>query len=118
MDPDQTARMRRLVWIHCLLNKTLFFQISIYPFKSGVAAPLYLNAIWRLNREYGADIDTDKFRLEAKFEKSSEDDRLSLLVLKAVSKCDQQYNIGMFISYSSYYITNSQMNLRNGFFPA
>ncbi|XP_060593376.1 histidine N-alpha-methyltransferase-like [Ruditapes philippinarum] len=67
---------------------------NAYLDPTGVAAPLYLNAIWRLNREYGADIDTDKFRLEAKFEKSSEDDRLSLLVLKAVSKCDQQYNIG------------------------
>ncbi|XP_045158354.2 histidine N-alpha-methyltransferase-like [Mercenaria mercenaria] len=66
---------------------------NAYLDPTGVAAPLYLNALWRLNREYGGNIDTDKFQLEAKFERSTEADRLSRLVLKAVSKCDQRYNI-------------------------
>lgn len=64
-----------------------------YNDPTGVSALLYLNAIWRLNREYGSNIDTDKFELQAKFEKVTDADRLSRLVLKAVAKCDQHYKI-------------------------
>ncbi|KAL4236035.1 hypothetical protein ACF0H5_004421 [Mactra antiquata] len=60
---------------------------------TGVSAPLYLNAIWRLNREYGGTIDTEKLKLVAHFEQTQDIDRLSIVIVCAVSTCDQHYVI-------------------------
>lgn len=59
----------------------------------GVSAPLYLNALWRMNRELGANINTDNFRLEATFTPKAEEDRVGGVVLAAISKTKQTISI-------------------------
>lgn len=54
---------------------------------------MYLNALWRMNRELGANINTDNFRLEATFTPKAEEDRVGGVVLAAISKTKQTISI-------------------------
>lgn len=75
---------------------------NAYLDPTGISALLYLNAIQRLNREFGSDIDCDKFDLEARFERNTDPDSVSRLVLLARAKCDLNYHIpglAVFLSF-------------------
>lgn len=66
---------------------------NAYLDPTGISAFLYLNAIWRMNREYGSNIDTDKLELEAKFVHRPDSNTTSCVLLRARAKEDQSYDI-------------------------
>ena len=65
---------------------------------SGISAPLYLNGIWRLNREYGSNIDTRKLDLEMKFIKNSEPNATSYVQIRVKAREALSYNIRKYIT--------------------
>ena len=70
---------------------------SITYLLSGISASLYLNAIWRLNREQGSTIDTDKLALEAKFVKRTDSSTTSCVLLRAKAKEQQTWDIRKYL---------------------
>lgn len=59
----------------------------------GLSALLYFNAIWRLNREYGSSVDTDKLELETKFIRNTAPNTTSYVQTLARAKEDLFYHI-------------------------
>ena len=64
--------------------------------------PYYLNGLWRLNREYGSDIDTTKLELEAKFVKRTETTATSYVWVRAKAKEHQSCDIRMYSIFFSF----------------
>ena len=66
--------------------------------------PFYHNGFWRLNREYGSNVDTRKLELQAKFVKNTETTATSYVWVRAKAKEKQSCDIRM---YSIYFHFNS-----------
>ncbi|XP_069122359.1 histidine N-alpha-methyltransferase-like [Argopecten irradians] len=86
-----TDRCRLIVSLDITQEKEQVENAYLDP--TGISADLYLNAITRLNMEYGCDIKTDSLRLGAEFTKSSVPEETSYVTLFGTSQHDQQHSI-------------------------
>lgn len=66
---------------------------NAYLDPTGISADLYLNAITRLNKEYGSDINTDSLKLEAEYIQTKTPEDTSYVRLFGTSLEPQQHRI-------------------------
>ncbi|XP_033730540.1 histidine N-alpha-methyltransferase-like isoform X2 [Pecten maximus] len=86
-----TDRCRLIISLDITQNKEQIENAYLDP--TGISADLYLNAITRLNREFGCSINKDTLNLEAEYIHNDNHKETSFVTLYGISKENQLHHI-------------------------
>ncbi|XP_021364021.1 uncharacterized protein LOC110457188 [Mizuhopecten yessoensis] len=86
-----TDRCRLIISLDVTQDKEQIEDAYLDP--TGISADLYLNAVWRLNREYGCSINTTTLALEAEYVHSDRPEDTSYVMLFGKSLENQVHQI-------------------------
>ncbi|KAJ8305535.1 hypothetical protein KUTeg_016080 [Tegillarca granosa] len=91
-------------YLNGIITKQMFLTLDVtqnkeeienayLPDLTGASLNLNLNAIWRLNREFNSNIDTDRFQLYIRYIENKDEDATSVVELVAKSTMKQRFHI-------------------------
>ncbi|XP_021364017.1 uncharacterized protein LOC110457187 isoform X2 [Mizuhopecten yessoensis] len=86
-----TDRCRLIISLDVTQDKEQIEDAYLDP--TGISSDLYLNGVWRLNREYGCSINTDTLALEAEYVHSDKPDETSYVIVFGKSLENQVHQI-------------------------